>query len=79
MSDEEGWRAEPLLLEQSMDDELLGNLEEMAWNVLMQPPVADETLRSDLNDMGCPYGVMAMSPTTVSRFGMILVREMMMR
>ena len=28
----------------------------------MQPPVADESLRNDLNDMGCTYGVMDVTP-----------------
>ena len=29
----------------------------------MDPPVADDVLRRNLSDIGCPYGVMAMTPT----------------
>ena len=62
LSDGEDWREEPLLHRQSMDVDLHANLEEMAWNILMQPPGADMSLRSVLNDMGCPYGVVDMAP-----------------
>ena len=39
-----------------------GDLEEMAWNILMGPPVADDGLRRNLSQIGCPYGEMAMAP-----------------
>ena len=34
----------------------------MAWNVLMQPPLADHGLRDSLNGMGCSYNVQDMRP-----------------
>ena len=66
---------EPLLPDQCMygvgagmaAQELTGGqnqpfLEEMAWNILMQPPTANLDLMSDRGDMGCPYGMSNMTP-----------------
>ena len=37
-------------------------IEDMAWNVLMQPPAVDEGLRDQLGSIGCPYDCRDMNP-----------------
>ena len=51
-------------------DESYGNnttIEDMAWNVLMQPPMANDGLRDSLHSIGCSYNVEDMRPNLMHR------------
>ena len=39
-------------------------IEDMAWNVLMQPPAVDEGLRDQLGSIGCPHDGCDMNPNS---------------
>jgi len=60
--DQDEWHEEPS--PGDLDEPQINSttIEDMAWHVLMQPPIADTGLRDCLHRMGCSYNLHDMRP-----------------